>query len=125
MKRRNARISNRSRAARLQRKRHEKYRNSDLGRYTKAKRNALQRGVEWHFTLTTWVKVWKDSGHYGERGRAAGKYQMARKGDCGPYADWNVVIVRMEANAVAAFILSGEGSPPRSSALRDEVAAIL
>lgn len=125
MKRRNSLISNRTKRARQWRKRHEKYRNSDLGRYTKARRNALDRGIEWHFDLASWLKVWKDSGHYEARGRGPGSYQMARFGDCGPYADWNVAIVRMEANAVAAFILSGEGSPPRSPELRDEVAAIL
>jgi hypothetical protein len=125
MKRRNALITNRRKSAKLWRARHAKYRASDRGQYTKARRNALDRGVEWLFDFETWLRVWKDSGHYAERGRAAGKYQMARKGDCGPYADWNVVIVRMEANAVAAFILSGVGSVQTYQKLKDEVAAIL
>lgn len=125
MKRRNALITNRKRSAKLWRARHKKYRDSDKGRYTKARRNALDRGVEWLFDFDSWLKVWKDSGHYAERGRGPGCYQMARKGDCGPYADWNVVIVRMESNAVAAFVLAGTGTPPATGALRDEVAAIL
>lgn len=125
MKRRNALISNRKRAARLWRKRHAKYRNSDRGRYTKARRNALDRGVEWLFDFESWLKVWKDSGHYGKRGRAAGTYQMARKGDCGPYAPWNVSIVRMESNALAAFVLAGTGHVPRAGDLVDEVRTIL
>ena len=125
MKRRNALISNRSKAAREWRKRHKKYRDSDRGKYTKARRNALDRGVEWLFDFDSWLKVWKDSGHYSERGRGPGQYQMARRGDCGPYAEWNVVIVRMESNAVAAFVLGLDREPPRSGALREEVAAIL
>jgi hypothetical protein len=125
MKRRNALVKNRKRSAKLWRARHAKYRASDRGQYTKARRNALDRGVEWLFDFDGWLKVWKDSGHYAERGRGQGQYQMARKGDCGPYADWNVVIVRMEANALAAFVLSGSGQTPAPGPLRDEVAAIL
>lgn len=123
-KRRNALIKNRKRSAKLWRKRHEKYRNSDRGRYTKARRNALDRGVEWDFTFESWLKVWKDSGHYEERGRAAGKYQMARLGDCGPYATWNVRIVRMEANACAA-IIHDHVEHITDASLREEVATIL
>lgn len=125
MKRRNSIITNRTRAARLRREREKRYRESDRGKYTKARLTALKRGVEWLFDFDSWLKVWKDSGHYGERGRGAGCYQMARKGDCGPYVDWNVVIVRMESNAVAAFVLGLDREPPRSGALREEVAAIL
>lgn len=125
MKRRNTKITNRKRAAKLRRIREAKYRASDRGKYTKARLTALGRGVEWHFDFPTWLKIWKDSGHYAERGRNGGQYQMARKGDCGPYADWNVAIVRMESNAVAAFILSGVGSVQTYQKQRDEVASIL
>lgn len=125
MKRRNSRIKNRSRAAKLRRARETKYRNSDRGRYTKAKINATRRGVEWLFDFDSWLKVWKDSGHYEKRGRAAGLYQMARKGDCGPYVDWNVVIVRMESNSLANFVLTGETRAPSAGPLFDEVRAIL
>lgn len=125
MKRRNALVSNRTKAARLRRIRQAKWLATDKGKYSRARNNALQRGVEWLFDFDSWLKVWKDSGHYAERGRGPGQYQMARKGDCGPYAEWNVVIVRMESNAVAAFVLGLDREPPRSGALREEVAAIL
>lgn len=125
MKRRNTLITNRKRSAKLWRARHAKYRDSDRGKYTKARRNALDRGVEWLFTEAEWLGVWKDSGHFHERGRGAGQYQMARFGDCGPYAPWNVAIVRMESNAVAAFVLAGTSTAPTGGALRDEVALIL
>jgi len=125
MKRRNALVTNRTRRAREWRKRHKKWRESDRGKYTKARRNALDRGVEWLFDFDSWLKVWKDSGHYAERGRGPGCYQMARLGDCGPYVDWNVRIVLMESNAVAAFVLGQGREPPRTGALVDEVASIL
>lgn len=125
MKRRNSIITNRTRAARLRREREKRYRESDRGKYTKARLTALKRGVEWLFDFDSWLATWKDSGHYAERGRGAGSYQMARKGDCGPYAPWNVVIVRMESNALAAFVLAGTGHVPRAGDLVDEVAAIL
>lgn len=125
MKRRNALVKNKKRAARFRRARQKKWLASDKGRYARARNNALQRGVEWLFTFDEWLAVWKDSGHYAERGRGAGCYQMARKGDCGPYAKWNVAIVRMESNAVAAFVLSGAGYMPKPGELRDEVASIL
>ena len=125
MKRRNALVKNRKRTAKVRRARQARWLATDKGKYARARNNALQRGVEWLFTFDEWLKVWKDSGHYAERGRGAGCYQMARFGDCGPYAPWNVAIVRMEANACAAFVLSGSGGIPSAPALRDEVASIL
>lgn len=125
MKRRNALVKNKKRAARLRRERQKRWLATDKGRYARARNNALQRGVEWLFSFDEWLEVWKESGHYHERGRGAGLYQMARLGDCGPYAKWNVRIVRMEANAVAAFVLSGSGGLPSAPHLREEVASIL
>lgn len=124
MKRRNALITNRKRAAKLWRARHAKYRDSDRGRYTKARRNALDRGIEWLFDFDSWLKCWRDSGHYAERGRGVDDYQMARIGDCGPYVDWNVRIVRMRANACAALIPEN-CQRISDDALREEVATIL
>lgn len=125
MKPRNALIRNRKRAARLRRARQQKFLATDHGKYMRAKNNALQRGVEWLFTEDEWLEVWKKSGHFAERGRGPGCYQMARKGDCGPYATWNVVIVRMESNAAASAIAQGLCIGVRNPALREEVAAIL
>lgn len=125
MKRRNALITNKTRAGRKRRARQAIYGASDLGKYTKARNNARARGVEWLFDFEGWLKVWKDSGHWKERGRAAGRYQMARKGDCGPYADWNVAIVRMESNATAVLVSHGMTVRPLVGALRSEVAEIL
>lgn len=124
MKPRNALIKNRKRAARLWRARHKRWRESERGKYTKARRNALDRGIEWHFTFESWLKKWKDSGHFEKRGRGPGCYHMARLGDCGPYAEWNTAIVRMESNAAALLILEGRATQCRPE-LREEVAQIL
>lgn len=108
----------------LRRRRQQKYWKTPKGCYVKHKNNAKQRGVEWLFDFDSWLKVWTDSGHFAERGHAKGKYVMARIGDCGPYVDWNVRIVRSEANSCAAII--AENVPRiRDEALRAEVATIL
>lgn len=125
MKRRNALVSNRTRAGRLRRERQKRWGLTDHGKYMRAKNNAVQRGVEWLFDESTWLKVWKASGHFSERGRGPGQYQMARIGDCGPYAPWNVVIVRMESNATAVMIYAGIILATANPAFRDEVRSIL
>lgn len=125
MKRRNALVKNRKRSAKLRRARQLRWLATDKGKYARARNNALQRGVEWLFDIDSWLKVWKESGHFDERGRGAGCYQMARLGDCGPYAEWNVRIVRMESNAAACAIAQGLCLGVQNPALKDEVAAIL
>lgn len=108
----------------MRRARQKRWLASDKGKYSRHRSNALARGIEWHFDFDSWLKVWKESGHYDERGQAPGKYQMARIGDCGPYADWNVRIVRMEANAAAALLFEHAASITNPE-LRAEVASIL
>jgi hypothetical protein len=51
------------------------------------------RGIDFHFTYEEWVAWWKQhlgSGWFEKRGRCVGQYVMARIGDKGPYASWNV-----------------------------------
>lgn len=64
---------------------------------------AGDRGIEWCFEFATWWEVWKASGKWELRGKAAGCYCMARNGDCGPYAPWNVQIVPSGQNGSDAF----------------------
>lgn len=125
MKRRNALVSNRTRAAKLRRERQKKFRASDHGKYQAAMHNALDRGVEWLFDEPTWLRLWKESGRWELRGRAPGQYQMARLGDCGPYAEWNVRIVLMQSNAIAALFATSHYLKNVRSEFRDEVASIL
>lgn len=62
---------------------------------------ARRRGIEFHFTFEEWVKWWED--HLGpdwlkKRGLRKDQYQMARNGDTGPYAAWNVQCKTATAN---------------------------
>ena len=57
--------------------------------YHTQRKAAEQRGIEWQFTLKTWVAWWGDDYQY--RGRCSGQLVMARKGDAGPYSPSNTV----------------------------------
>jgi hypothetical protein len=72
--------------------------------YISHRNNARHRGVEWGFTLWSWWCVWRDSGHWNDRGPGYG-YVMCRRGDVGPYAPHNVYIATAIQN-------SAEGSRP-------------
>ncbi len=63
-------------------------------------RYAKRRGIEWYFTFDEWMKLWKDSGHWHERGYRRGQYVMARIGDKGPYKAKNVRIVTVLENSL-------------------------
>jgi hypothetical protein len=55
--------------------------------------------IEWHFTFETWIDLWLKSGKWHQRGNRRGQYVMARFGDIGPYAPWNVEIKLHSENA--------------------------
>lgn len=62
---------------------------------------AKQRGKPFLFTYPEWCQWWFDKrgpNWFVERGRGRGKYQMARIGDKGPYAPWNVECLLHEDN---------------------------
>lgn len=60
---------------------------------------AKSRGIGWEITFAEWWKVWSESGHWSERGRAhVGVYVMARFGDVGPYKVGNVEIITHSQN---------------------------
>jgi len=65
------------------------------------KHGARVRGINFDFTYEEWTKWWET--HLGPnwfelRGNATGKYVMARNGDKGPYAPWNVRCITMADN---------------------------
>lgn len=67
--------------------------------YYMQRRNALARGIPWHFTFVSWWDMWERSGKWAERGRASrDSYVMARYGDEGPYEPRNVRIIRVHEN---------------------------
>lgn len=64
------------------------------------------RAIEFNFTYDEWVAWWK--GNLGPdwfklRGTGAEKYVMARYGDKGPYAAWNVKCITMAENCKEAL----------------------
>jgi hypothetical protein len=66
--------------------------------YNNQRQSAKVRGIEWEFTFETWWAVWEASGKWEQRGKRTGQYCMARNGDTGPYAPWNVRIVQVSEN---------------------------
>lgn len=71
--------------------------------YREKQNSAFTRQVPWEFTLSTWWKVWQDSGKWNKRGRTKGTYCMARNGDAGPYSPDNVRIVTVQENIAEAY----------------------
>lgn len=69
-----------------------------LEAFSKQKRNAKRRGIDWILSLDEWLSIWEGSGHIDSRGRGKGKYVMSRKGDKGPYSVSNVEIITYEKN---------------------------
>jgi hypothetical protein len=69
-----------------------------LGKFEQQRRQAKQRGIEWLLSFDEWFKVWQDSGMWLLRGKRAGQYVMARKGDVGPYSTANVYICLASEN---------------------------
>lgn len=63
---------------------------------------AKSRGIAWELPYWQWLQIWQDSGHLHERGRRKGEWVMGRNGDAGPYAEWNVKIIRCETNMIQA-----------------------
>jgi hypothetical protein len=90
--------------------------------YHKQKRDALNRKdrngdpIEWHFTFDEWLDIWMKSGKWSQRGCRRGQYCMARFGDVGPYAPWNVEIKLHSENAREGN--KGRSKPPISEEYR-------
>ena len=68
-------------------------------KYHVQKCGAKRRGIEWQFTFESWVEWWEDNLGFNwvkERGKHRGQYQMARKGDKGPYSPQNAECLKVE-----------------------------
>src|SRR5229473_5180684 len=68
------------------------------GCFAQHRRDARKREIEFKFTFEEWIQTWKDSGQLDNRGPKQGQYVMARFGDKGPYASWNVKIITSSEN---------------------------
>ena len=65
--------------------------------YHTQKSGAKRRGIEWQFdSLEQWIAWWGDD--IDNRGKTAGKFQMCRHGDQGPYHPDNVRKGTIEEN---------------------------
>jgi hypothetical protein len=62
-------------------------------KYSSQRHQAKHRFIDWQITFPEWMKIWHESGNFGESG-----YVMARNGDVGPYAPWNVKIKTRSEN---------------------------
>jgi hypothetical protein len=71
------------------------------GAYGSQKRSALRRGIGWDFTYDTWLEWWGED--ITKRGRGSNDLCMARTGDTGPYAPWNVRKAKMAENISEAL----------------------
>jgi hypothetical protein len=58
---------------------HSGKRGSPMYGYIHQRKDAGYRGIEWHFTFTTWWAMWQASGKWDDRG--TGQYSMGRTGD--------------------------------------------
>lgn len=55
-----------------------------------AKADAKRRGIPFLFTFEEWWEFWGQDDRWSRRGRGGDNLVMARNGDTGPYAPWNV-----------------------------------
>jgi hypothetical protein len=73
-----------------------------LRAYLDQRRNAARLGIEWALSLSEWAAIWDQSGKWAERGRGNG-YCLARRGNCGPFAAWNVRVCSNAVNASESY----------------------
>ena len=73
-------------------------------RYMQHKMNAKNYGTPWKINYVQWRRIWSESGKWNKRGPHRGQYVMARFGDKGPYAPWNVKIITCGKNSIEAWL---------------------
>jgi len=70
----------------------QRYAKTAKAKYAQHKKLAKRRGILFLLTFNQWYLIWRDSGHYEDRGKRTGQYCMARHKDEGPYSTDNVTI---------------------------------
>jgi hypothetical protein len=68
-------------------------------KYNRQRHRAKQRGVDFKLSFEDWMNIWLESGHWNQRGKGKGKYNMSRIDDAGSYEVGNVFIQSHEHNA--------------------------
>ena len=61
--------------------------------------------IRFNLTFDEWLKIWKDSGHWEQRGVYKGQYCMSRYNDLGNYEIGNVFIQPIQQNTKDALSL--------------------
>jgi len=78
------------------------YKDKIFDAFRRQRRDAIRlKRIEFLFTFEEWVNWWEDhlgSQWFKRRGQKRGQYVMARFGDKGPYASWNVECKLAEDN---------------------------
>ncbi len=69
-----------------------------LTKFVDQRRRSRFRGIPFLLTFDEWWKIWRDSGHWPDRGTRQNQYCMARFGDKGPYSVNNVRITTVGEN---------------------------
>ena len=81
-------------------------RNSPADKYRHQRNSAIhQRNIEWKMSFPDWMRIWKESGKYEQRGPGKG-YCMARIGDTGPYSLDNVEIITTGQNVSDSYLIN-------------------
>lgn len=66
--------------------------------YKNQVRSSRKRGIDFLLTFEEWRDWWLIDDRWGNRGRCAGQFVMARKGDAGPYSIDNIYLATSRQN---------------------------
>ena len=67
--------------------------------FNSQKQSAKKRGIEFDLTFDQWISWWMSTGHFEDRGKTVGKYQMCRFNDSGAYDLNNIYCDTVSANS--------------------------
>lgn len=73
-------------------------------KYNAQKQHAKRRGIEWHFTVDSWIEWWGED--IAKRGSRSGQLCMSRYNDSGPYHPDNVRKATVNENSIEARTLT-------------------
>lgn len=66
--------------------------------YKNQVRSSRKRGIDFLLTFEEWREWWLIDDRWSNRGRCAGQFVMARKGDAGPYSIDNIYLATSRQN---------------------------
>ena len=78
--------------------------------YKEHERNSRRRDIDFLFSFEEWRDFWITDNRWFNRGRGKDNYVMARDGDTGPYAPWNVHLSTKDENRQETRFKGRKGS---------------